>query len=1202
MEKLSKNIELMEEFQSSVNLSYDLSNINKIKEFIPTTSYIKVIEELFKGALGFSPQRARILVGPYGKGKSHMILVFLSILFNKDKKLFNNLLKKIREYNEDFYYQLSNYIESDKKILPIIVYNNGNSLTQAFLIALEETLKKEEFMDIMPETNFLSAIKTIENWEKNYKETYEKFISYINEPISNFIFSLKNYDLEKYIKFEKIFPKLTSGAHFNPLIGFNIVDIYEKVTAKLKSKGYQGIYLVYDEFSKYLENNLNISSDKDIKLLQDFAEKCDRNKSMNMLLICHKDINNYIDNSISKKKVDEWKGISGRFLHMNLSNNFSESFEIMSTVIKKEPKFWKKFLTDNKEKFEILNKLVDKYNLLENDDLKKKLVEGCYPLHPLTAFILPRLSEKIAQNERTLFTFLSSSQKNSLKKFINNNQDKFNLVTPDYIYDYFEPIIKNESYESLMYKNYKLLKTSLSKIEKDSIESKILKTLFLIYSIDEVNKVSPTLQTLGDIYGDITELNSILEDLEKKQCIVYLKRSNNFIKFKESSGKNIQNEINRAITKIKTFYNYLDILNDIASENYLYPNRYNDIKEIIRYFDFKFINEKQLFDNKYLEKQLTKTQADGIVFGIIVEDREKLDEVKNFLIKDKPVNKQFVFILSTSKENIQEILYEYKAVLELKASVKEDSILEEEYNIVIEDLEDIILSLIGIFINPESKKSTYYYNNKEEKISRKSQFSNLLSNICDEIFYLTPIINNEVINKNFISNTTVRSRNKIIDKLLEENLEYNLGFRGNSQEIFITRSLLINENILINENDLSFIDLKKVTNKELINIFEKIENSLKTSSINNPLSIEALYNVLINPKYHIGLKKGVIPLYLAVVLRFYKKNLVIQKDGADLKLTSDLLTDINDNPKGYYLYLEDWNPIKERYLKDLEEIFSKNIVIEEKTYNNYLYIIRGIKRWFVGLPKYSKEIKNRYVGLSKEKIKVPQKYIKFSESLKKDIPNSRDYLFNEIFDIYEYKEFNLNIIEDIKNTKIFYESLLSELINILIEDLKIIFSSEYIEEASLISVLKDWYEELSENTKTYVFSKGENRVLDLIKNISNDENEFLYKLERVVTSLRLEDWNEKTIELFLNNIKEIKNSIEKFNSSIEIKEEKDNLYKFIFIDENGKENVKTFEKIDYSPRAKLLLNEIENSIDEMGYSISEQEKLQVLIEILKKFY
>ena len=64
----------------------------------------------------------------------------------------------------------------------------------------------------------------------------------------------------------------------------------------------------------------------------------------------------------------------------------------------------------------------------------------------------------------------------------------------------------------------------------------------------------------------------------------------------------------------------------------------------------------------------------------------------------------------------------------------------------------------------------------------------------------------------------------------------------------------------------------------------------------------------------------------------------------------------------------------------------------------------------------------------------------------------------------------------------------------------------------------------------------------------------------------------------------------------------ENQYKISFFDESEKLLVKKFKKIEKSPRAKLLYNSIEAQLEAMGQSLSEQEKRQVLIEILCKLF
>jgi uncharacterized protein YukE len=128
----------------------------------------------------------------------------------------------------------------------------------------------------------------------------------------------------------------------------------------------------------------------------------------------------------------------------------------------------------------------------------------------------------------------------------------------------------------------------------------------------------------------------------------------------------------------------------------------------------------------------------------------------------------------------------------------------------------------------------------------------------------------------------------------------------------------------------------------------------------------------------------------------------------------------------------------------------------------------------------------------------------------------------------------------------------------------------------------------------------QNKILELMKNVTNDEKAFVQRLAKAVTALRVEDWNEKIIVSFVNSLKQFKQAVEDYNSQIEQSIETADTYKLVTITSDGQEVVKSFSRSEYSQRAKLLYNDIMNSIDEMGQAITDQEKRQILFEILEK--
>ena len=1200
-------------FQTSINIAYDLHNKEKVKSFIPTISSVDIVEDVLLSTSVAGASRARILIGAYGKGKSHIVLMLMSLLFKKDMALFDVLLKKIKNRNPKLYDFVVDYLKSKKKLLPIIVSGSSTSLTQSFLSALQQSLNSENLTDLMPETNFRAAINTIELWKNDYPHTYDKFLKELNIPIDAFFMALREFDVSAYEKFDKLYPALTSGSAFNPFIGFDVVELYEKVVDKIKNKGYNGVYIIYDEFSKYLEASIANTTISDIKLLQDFAEKCDRSgdKQMHLMLISHKDIANYIDKNLPKEKVDGWRGVSGRFKHINLHNNFSQMYDIISAVIKKDNGFWGNFSVENINRF---NDLIERFKangILDNkDDLTADIaVKGCYPLHPISTFILPRLSEKVAQNERTLFTFLSSDNRHTLNAFLENAQGDFPMLTPDYIYDYFEPLLRKEPYTSDIHKMYEITSKVLRKLEEHSLSAKIIKTISLIYIVEQFEKLPPVhnmiVDTFIDSVSDISEIEKVLAELIEKDCIVYFKRSNGYLKIKESSGVDIPTEIYNVIEKARPTLSVKDILNKSSFDSYMYPTAYNDDMEITRYFDFTFIDSSEFFEVDNWDKKIENTNADGVVYAIIPQSNEDIEQIKRVILSGKHNHSRIIFIVPSKFIDIERIAFEYYAVRLLKPLAADDELLSDEYDIYIEDLEEVIGRFILEYSRPETGDAEYFWCGVRQPFRRKAQISAKLSEICAMTYPYTPIINNESINKDVLPTVAITNRTKLVAGLLENELDTNLGLTGTNQDVSFMRSTLIIKGILKNETVKPELDLLPEDNN-MRNTLLEIQTFFNNANTVEGQNFKVLYDTLTLPQYGYGIKKGVIPIYIAVVLHFFKKYLVIKNRNDEVKITADLLNSINENPQDYTAFMEDWNEEKTRYIEIMSEVFSEQIIEKEKDYNTFTYIVAAMNRWYMSLPKYAKELKWIYKGKSAESksIKLDVSQTRFINSLKQSDINARDYLFKKLFEIYGYKEFTVNITDNIRSSKSTFDNAKSGLIKQLISDVKEIFKNGEKNGATLTSIIKDWVEKLKPTTINYLFPSGEHRILQLMNNIGNDEKTFIERLSKAVTDLRIDDWTNDTISIFINELEKIKKTVVEFDRTNQSDTQKETAvakgYKVSFVGKDGKEVVKTFDKTTYSERGKLLYNEIANAIDEMGRSISEQEKRQILMEFIEK--
>lgn len=1200
---LKNNINTKKNFYSSVNIAYDLDDSSMIENFIVTDSSINIMEEIFLSLNSSSQKRARMLIGAYGKGKSHILLVLLNMLYKKDINLFTNIINQISNSNYELSIYIKNYIKSSSKLLPVVIEQNLDTLDQTFIYALNQSLKYMNLENLMPNTFFDAAINTIMMWKNSFQKTYKNFCKLIDIDIKTFIVGLENYSLHHYNTFKNLYPELTSGSQFNPSLELSAIDYYNDVNLKLKNHGYNGIFIIYDEFSKYLESSLGKISNVDLKLLQDFAEACSRSTStqLHLTLITHKDITNYLDSNINKEQIDGWRAISGRFHHIYMSNDaYTDMYQVISSVIDINPKFWNKFFSKYKDKFKSISKdtLIKKIFSNLTDIEFSNLITRCYPLHPVSTFMLPRLSNHLGQNERTIFTFLSNDDNNTLINIVKNHNNDFLWISPIDLFNYFEPIISKSDYTQKPYKYYRAVKRNL--VNNHNIyQISILKLLAMIYITDELQILSPTKENLISILSSldfkISKIEEEIESLVKSNILIY-RRSNDFLVIKENTELNVNQIIEDATEKIKNKYTLKEILNDSLINDYLYPEKYNSDFEIIRYFSVEFITideYKNLLDYPPKYKYL---DPDGKIFIILTDTENDINFLKNQ--KSKTFNhnlERFIFIFNKKHNKNMKLFYEYFALKQLISKYKKDALLKSELLFHIRDLDIVIFKIYESYLNPILNKSYYMHNNKIVTINRKSELSMLLSNICKKVYHKTPIINNEVINKNYLSNVAYNSRTRLIDAIFNNPLSNGLELEGNGQEVSIMRSTLLKTGVLVNSDDNNFISLKpdNVNMQKLL--LEINDFIIGRDKYKNNRCFKDLYNSLILPENGFGLKLGVIPIYIATVIRFYNLDIIVKNSHEEFDLDANLLNQINKHPESYYIERLFWDEERILYLNKLHDIF-KEFIDDNISNNKLLKITNAINDWYLHLPKYTKEatsiptLKNNKLIFND----FSKADLDFFQNVKNLIRKPKEFLFHTLPNIFGYDEFNLDVIDDIEDTFSKYEQLKTNLILLIIEKLKYIFAPNYMEGETLTSIIKNWFDDLDTEVKTYVHSGVNNSILNIFANSGNNSSQFVLKLGRVVTGLRIDDWDNNILVDFFTEIKNFKLYIENFTLKSNSLNNQD-VYRIQF---GNNDDVKTYKKVDYGKKGQLFYNQIKSSIDMMGQSINDDEKRQILLEIL----
>ena len=175
--KLLDLIKIDNRFEKSVNLTLDLYAQDKIDGYIPTRSSINILDLYINEVRNFSGNRATVLIGPYGKGKSHLLLVLLSILSQTcQMSAINKLVQRISAVNPSAATHINDVMENQGQFLPVLINAGSNStLNQAFMRGLTSALIRDGLGDVIPDNYYTESVKMLRNWQKNFPDTYKAF-------------------------------------------------------------------------------------------------------------------------------------------------------------------------------------------------------------------------------------------------------------------------------------------------------------------------------------------------------------------------------------------------------------------------------------------------------------------------------------------------------------------------------------------------------------------------------------------------------------------------------------------------------------------------------------------------------------------------------------------------------------------------------------------------------------------------------------------------------------------------------------------------------------------------------------------------------------------------------------------------------------------------------------------------------------------
>lgn len=1193
MSSLKNYIKTSDSFKNSINIYLDLNKPQKVTNYIPTKSSISILDEYIE-SVNENKDQATILIGPYGKGKSHLLLVLLSILSMErtaeNRDIVNTLLKSVEKVSAKAVKSIETAWNKGR-FLPVIVSNSQMELSQSFTLALNEALKREGLEEITPSTYYSKALEAVEMWESDFIETFDKLRDKLESrgfKIDDFKFKLKSCDKKALDIFKDIYPYLTSGSEFNPLVNTEILPLFRNIKDILKEDyGYSGIYIVFDEFSKFIESKSGSSTGNDMKLIQDMCELAQDSKGsqLHMTMVAHKSIKEYGD-YLSRDIINSFTGIEGRITEKLFITSTKNNYELIQNAIEKKESIFKeksdiKIYTSDEVAKKYYSETPIFKSIFNYEDFKSTLVKGCYPMNPLAAYMLLNISEKVAQNERTLFTFISKNDQNSLARYILNHKENDSwIVGADLIYDYFKSIFKKDISSESAHEEWLKAEYAISKCNSKEQE-RVIKSLALINIINKPEEVPPNSRVLGNSVN-LCNIEEVLNELVENKLIYYKKAKAKYV-FKTSIGADLKKEIKSRRVVKGDKANISQTLGEISDNRYVLPKRYNQEYSITRYFKYEFVEAKLFLSTSSSDIFFEKHEfCDGKVIALVdTTDFNYSDEdIKNHLQKLK--DERLVVLNTNEKFKKVKQVQDYEVIKKLKIDqsfIENNRVLEAELQVFEEDIALEIREFIDNNYSDNKYKSIYYVESGKVLESSSDTINKVVSKICENYYGETPVINNELINRRQITSPPIKKARKGI-------IEYILGgsddesfYSKTNPEATIFRATLVNTGVLSDYSRAS---------KEMRNVIDIIDEFLLSCELEKK-AIKDLIVKLVSPP--IAIREGVIPIYIAYVMSRRKGDVLVYLNGKEYDLNSEVLINMCEKNDKYELFISTENSDKEDYINELRTMFAYEGMDITDT-SRLKGILISIQRWYRSLPQVTRTFKLRpdYIG-SQDYFNA---IVKIRSLLQKADTNPYEVLFKDIPSLLGTESRYDETIQELKSVKLLLQSHLDNVLVQLVRDTLTIFESN--KDDDLHHTLKSWYESQSEISKKGLFSTKVTELMNYIDKLDiYDDKEVVRKLAKITTGTYVENWTDNSPKEYIKILEEIKMEVEKIEDS----QQDSGQLELSFIDSNGNKVNRCYERAS-KDKGNIMRNIIEEALEEFEDSVDVNDRVAILVEMLEK--
>ena len=886
----------------SVNLDRDAADSRLLERFQITPNACDMLHRL-ADALNGEPVNAWSLTGPYGSGKS-AFCNFLIALSCGDSKTRALCFSKLRKTDHQLAARMKAFVSPKSRkasAISVRAVSHYESLNSTLVRGLSSTL---EVLPARPAN-------------REWKQLRERV----------------------HVLCGKEWPATR--------------DIVDAFGVLVKVTG-RPIFLVVDEFGKNLEYQAHHAEQGDIFALQALAES----KSVFLWVCLHQAFSAY-SGALSRVQREEWQKVQGRFEDRPYVEPPTRSFGLIRDALSITP-------PDSAHK-QALNSwargMAEAMSGIALEGLKQLGVEtfkALYPFHPLAVYLMGELTRRFAQNDRTIFSFLSSGEQYAfagcLQRLESGRKDRLPTLGLDALYDYFSEtgvLRHSDRSENQRWIEIHTIISSHGGLDPD--KTKLLKTIGVLNLLSSLPGVLASEDMINfalatSYYGGKRETIATLRELAEARVLIHREYAREY-RLWEGSDFDLDQEVMQARGRV-ALRPVAETLEEIALRPNLVAARHSIQTGTLREFAVRWCTEDDL--PALIKRSRAEGDVDGTVW-LMLGKQKNIDHLFEVAKEGNPVIVGYAPCL----EQVKQLMLEAAAAREAcnAPQLERDGVARKEAHYRAAYAAQSLVSFLNDVFSPDQGQVTWFADGAHKKIRSQRELSAVASDLCDRIYAQCPRINNEMLNVERISSIAAAARNKVAEALANQSDRADLGFTGFGPEVAIYRTVFKETGLhrKNSEGEWVLTTPNKRHHPQFAAVWDMLNQMLEDADqTGQAVPVRKILDTLKQPPY--GLREGPAPLLLSHYLLVHADEVAIYEENVFKPFFGDAeIILVLRRPELFSLRRYKSSGVRSEVIRIYYQVINTELELANRVRNQtMLSVVVPLTEFYKSLPEYTR--------------------------------------------------------------------------------------------------------------------------------------------------------------------------------------------------------------------------------------------------------